>query len=200
MMRALACILIFLAFATRAWAYTPQEGDILFQTSLSAQSVAIQKATHSRFSHVGTVLFRDGKPYVFEAVQPVKFTPLKSWIRRGKGGRYVAKRSRKPLSPAAIAIFHRLAQRYEGRNYDLTFEWSDQRMYCSELVWKLYKAAGIELAPLARLGSFDLKDPAVRKILQQRYGDHVPLDEPVIAPSALFKSPLLVTVSEGAAP
>ncbi len=146
------------------------------------------------------MLFRKGQPYVFEAVQPVKFTPLKAWLARGKGGRYVAKRTRQPLDATALAIFHRQAQRYVGKPYDLTFEWSDERMYCSELVWKLYKEAGIELAPLAKLGSFDLSDPVVQKILKQRYGSNVPLDEPVIAPSALFDSPLLVTVSEETAP
>lgn len=196
MIRIVTGMLAAFALVTGAWAYAPQEGDLVFQTSRSAQSIAIQKATHSPYSHVGIVLFRDGKPYVFEAVQPVKFTPLEAWIRRGKQGRFVAKRVRKPLSPAALAAMHRLAARYVGRPYDLTFEWSDQRMYCSELVWKLYKGAGITLAPLSRLGTFDLGDPEVRHILHQRYGSHVPLDEPVIAPSALFASPLLGTVPE----
>ncbi len=195
MIRTLAGILAALALATGAWAYTPREGDILFQTSLSAQSVAIQKATHSPYSHVGIVLFRNGRPFVFEAVQPVKFTPLAAWIGRGKGGHFVAKRARKPLPPGAAAAFHRLAERYAGKPYDLTFEWSDRRMYCSELVWKLYQAAGIELSPLAKLGSFDLTDPEVRQILKRRYGDKVPLDEPVVAPSAIFDSPLLITVA-----
>ena len=108
-------LLAALGLATSAWAYSPQEGDVLFQTSRSAQSVAIQKATHSPYSHVGIVLFRAGKPYVFEAVQPVKFTPLKSWIRRGMAGRFVAKRMRKPLPPAAVATMHRLAARSAGR-------------------------------------------------------------------------------------
>lgn len=200
MTRALACLLLSFACAAQAWAYTPKEGDLLFQTSRSAQSVAIQKATHSPYSHVGMLLFHKGRPFVFEAVGPVKFTPLAKWEARGKNGRYVAKRARKPLPPAAIATLHRLAARYAGKPYDFTFEWSDRRMYCSELVWKLYKGAGITLAPLARLGSFDLSDPVVRKIMKQRYGSHVPLDEPVIAPSALFDSPLLITVADGRAP
>lgn len=199
MMRTLVRLLLPLAFITHAWAYAPREGDVLFQTSRSAQSLAIQKATHSPYSHVGIVLFRNGQPYVFEAVQPVKFTPLRAWIARGKEGRFVARRARKPLSPLAVAAMHRLAARWVGRPYDPTFEWSDNRMYCSELVWKLYKGAGITLAPLARLGSFDLGDPVVRKILQQRYGSHVPLDEPVIAPAALLDSPLLTAVSDGTA-
>ena len=200
MTRALACLLLQFACAAQAWAYTPKEGDLLFQTSRSAQSVAIQKATHSPYSHVGMLLFHKGRPFVFEAVGPVKFTPVAKWEARGKNGRYVAKRARKPLPPAAIATLHRLAARYAGKPYDFTFEWSDRRMYCSELVWKLYKGAGITLAPLARLGSFDLSDPVVRKIMKQRYGSHVPLDEPVIAPSALFDSPLLITVADGRAP
>ncbi|HKB60327.1 MAG TPA: YiiX family permuted papain-like enzyme [Gallionellaceae bacterium] len=200
MTRALACLLLPFACAAQAWAYTPKEGDLLFQTSRSAQSVAIQKATHSPYSHVGMLLFHKGRPFVFEAVGPVKFTPVAKWEARGKNGRYVAKRARKPLPPAAIATLHRLAARYAGKPYDFTFEWSDRRMYCSELVWKLYKGAGITLAPLARLGSFDLSDPVVRKIMKQRYGSHVPLDEPVIAPSALFDSPLLITVADGRAP
>ena len=200
MKRIFAAVLLFLSVASIAHAYTPREGDIVFQTSLSSQSKAIQIATDSPYSHVGVVLFRDGQPYVFEAVQPVRFTPLKAWLARGKDRRYVAKRTRRPLTQIAVAQFHRQANEFVGRPYDLTFEWSDTRMYCSELVWKLYKAAGIELAPLAKLGSFNLSDPVVKKILKQRYGDKIPLDEPVIAPSALFDSPLLVTVAEGKNP
>lgn len=197
MKRILAAIWLLISCVPLAYGYAPLEGDIVFQTSLSSQSVAIQKATRSPYSHVGIVLYQKGEPYVFEAVQPVKYTPFRAWAARGKDGRYVAKRTRKPLDARAIAVFHREARRYLGKPYDLTFEWSDSRIYCSELVWKLYKSAGIELAPLARLGSFNLDDPAVRKILQQRYGDKVPLDEPVIAPAAIFDSPLLTTVSEG---
>ena len=198
--RALACLALSFACAAQAWAYAPREGDLLFQTSRSAQSIAIQKATHSPYSHVGMVLFRRGRPFVLEAVGPVKFTPLDKWEARGKNGRFVVKRMRKRLSPAMIAAFHRLAVRYAGKAYDFTFEWSDRRMYCSELVWKLYKGAGITLAPLARLGSFDLSDPVVQRIMKRRYGSHVPLDEPVIAPSALFDSPLVITVADGRAP
>lgn len=57
-------------------ATTLHEGDLIFHTSLSAQSQAIQLATHSPYSHCG-ILYRNGKEWqVFEAVQPVKLTPL----------------------------------------------------------------------------------------------------------------------------
>ena len=52
-----------------------RDGDIIFHTSRSSQSAAIQRATHSPYSHVGVVFFRDGKPYVFEAIATVRYTP-----------------------------------------------------------------------------------------------------------------------------
>lgn len=193
--RITVCLGLMLSAA--AFAYTPEDGDIVFHTSRSAQSKAVQAATKSPYSHMGIVLLRDGKAVVFEAVQPVKYTPLKQWLDRGQGRRYVVKRLKQPLSAASVRKLHQAAERYEGKPYDLTFEWSDDRMYCSELVWKMYKAAvDIELAPLARLGSFDLAAPAVKAKLRERYGDKVPLDEPVVSPVAIFESRALKTVGQ----
>jgi len=176
--------------------YQPQVGDIVFQITTSSQSVAVQQATRSPWSHVGLVLFQGGQPVVLEAVQPVKYTPLKQWLDSGKGGRHVIQRLNRPLTVAEQAALHQRAKAYVGKPYDLTFEWSDDRIYCSELVWKLYRdALGIELAPLARLKAFDLTTPAVRAKLRERYGDRVPLDEPVIAPVAIHESRLLRVVA-----
>ena len=190
-------VCLSLLLSATAFAYEPEAGDIVFHTSRSAQSKAVQAATKSPYSHMGIVLFRDGKADVFEAVQPVKYTPLKQWLDRGQGRRYVAKRLKQPLSAASVRKLHQAAERYEGKPYDLTFEWSDERLYCSELVWKMYKAAAdIELAPLARLGSFDLDAPAVKAKLKERYGQNVPLDEPVVSPAAIFESRALKTVGQ----
>lgn len=188
-------LLLCMASAQLAGAYTPQDGDIVFHTSTSSQSAAVQAATGSRYSHMGVVLLRGGQAHVLEAVQPVRYTSLQAWLDRGAQRRYVIKRPSRPLTPANKARMHTAATRYVGRPYDLSFEWSDQRIYCSELVWKLYRdAAGIELAPLARLDSFNLRAPVVRSKLRDRYGNHVPLAEPVISPATIFASPLLVTV------
>lgn len=194
-----ATLLIGLLLAASASArdYVPRTGDIVFHTSTSSQSVAVQAATRSPYSHMGIVMLRDGRPYVLEAVQPVGYTPLQAWLDRGRQGRYVVKRPRAPLSAEAAAGLQQQAARYLGKPYDLTFEWSDERIYCSELVWKLYRsAAGIELAPLATLGSFDLDAAPVRVKLRERYGNQVPLHEPVISPAAIFASPLLETVDQ----
>ena len=69
-----------------------QNGDIVFHISKSEQSRAIQLATNSKYSHMGIVYNLNNELVVYEAVQPVKFTPLDDWIKRGENGHYVAKR------------------------------------------------------------------------------------------------------------
>lgn len=194
MLKIVATLLLSL-FSTVTLAYTPQEGDIVFQTSTSSQSQAIQKATGSPYSHMGVVLFRQGKPHVFEASATVRYTPLADWIKRGKNGAYVVKRLDPPLNPAQIKLLHQEARRHENKPYDMTFDWSDTRMYCSELVWKMYrKATGLEIGHLQQIKEFNLKAPEVQRKMKERYGDQVPLDHPVISPAAMFDDPQLETV------
>lgn len=191
-------LLAILLASTVTWAASPslQEGDLVFQTSRSAQSLAIQQATHSPYSHMGVILHRGGRPFVFEAVATVRFTPLDAWIQRGEKGAWVAKRLKTPLRPGQMATLRRLAQSWQGSAYDLAFEWSDRRFYCSELVWKLYqRAAGLEIGALQPLKTFQLDAPAVGPILKQRYGQAIPLEEPVISPAAMLDSPLLEPVN-----
>jgi len=177
-----------------------RDGDIVFHTSLSSQSEAIQRATRSRYSHMGIVFHRHGRPYVLEAVGPVRYTPLGQWRDRGAGGHLVIKRlanAAAVLTPRATARLKARAEAFLGRPYDLTFEWSDDRMYCSELVWKAYdRALEVRIGELQRLRNFNLSDPVVEARLHQRYGDRIPLDEPVISPSSMFNSRALVTVAE----
>lgn len=175
-----------------------RDGDIIFHTSRSAQSAAIQRATRSRYSHMGMILYRDGKPFVFEAISTATFTPLAQWIARGDRGHYVVKRlvdADTRLDADGTARLRAEATALAGRPYDLTFEWSDTRIYCSELVWKAYeRAVGVRLGETQQLGDFDLRDAVVAAKLRERYGAQVPLRETVISPQAMFDSPLLTTV------
>lgn len=176
-----------------------KEGDIIFQTSKSSQSQAIQLATKSKYSHMGIVLYQDEQPCIFEAVEPVKFTPLREWINRGENHRYVVKRLKNAesmLAPTIVAKMHDLAAVFQGKHYDLQFAWSDSQMYCSELVWKLYqRSLGIQIGKLQALKDFDLTSPIVQRKLKERYGDKIPYDEAVISPQAIFDSEFLQTVA-----
>jgi uncharacterized protein YycO len=198
---AIFLVLMGVLQACDAWAgYVPKEGDILFQESPSSQSAAIQAATHSRYSHVGIVYIHDGKPYVYEAVGPVKETPLQAWIERGARRHFVAKRLRSAdtlLTKGAIEKMKAVGGAFSGRPYDLTFEWSDDRIYCSELVWKIYnRAIGVDVGRLQKLREFDLDHPAVRGKVEERYGGKIPLDETVISPASMFDSTELESVYE----
>lgn len=175
-----------------------QNGDIIFQTSTSGQSKAIQIATGSKYSHMG-IIYKEGKDFfVYEAVQPVKLTPLNDWINRGENGHFVVKRikdSENLLTSETLTKMKQIGEKYTGKDYDLYFEWSDSRIYCSELVWKIYKEAlELEIGELEKLGDFNLTDKAVKQKLKERYGDNIPKDELVISPSSMFNSNKLETV------
>ena len=175
-----------------------KDGDIIFQTSLSNQSKAIQLATKSKYSHCG-IIYKSGNDfYVFEAIQPVTTTPLSKWIARGENGKYVIKRLKNAnsvLTPSTLKKLKEVGNEFKGKDYDLTFEWSDDKIYCSELIWKIYKSVtGIEVGKLDKLSDFDLTNSAVKSKMKERYAAKIPLNETVISPAAIFDSENLTTV------
>jgi hypothetical protein len=177
-----------------------QNGDIIFQTSKSSQSKAIQLATNSKYSHMGIIYETDGQYYVYEAVQPVKLTKLNEWINRGENSHYVVKRlkdSERQLTNENLKKMKDFGERFKGKNYDIYFEWSDDKIYCSELVWKIYKETlDIEIGNLQELREFDLTNDIVRNKMKERYGDNIPMDEKVISPATMFESDRLITIRE----
>ena len=175
-----------------------QNGDIIFQTSQSKQSKAIQIATKSKYSHCGIIYKKNGEYMVFEAVQPVQLTPLENWISRGENEHYVIKRLKnadKILTIDALKKMKTIGQKFLGKRYDFTFGWTDEKIYCSELVWKIYdRALGIQIGKLEKLGDLDLSNPIVKNVLKNRYGAHIPKKEIVISPESSYESDLLKTV------
>lgn len=175
-----------------------QDGDLIFQTSESSQCEAVRIATNSKFSHCGLIYNVNGNLFVFEAVQPVKLTKLEDWIQHGKGAKYLVKRLKNAdavLTPATLQKMKDYSQSFMGKEYDAYFEWTDTRIYCSELIWKIYKnGVGIELSKLKQLKDFNLNDARVQKILKERYGKNIPLEEKVVAPSDLVDSDVLKTI------
>ncbi len=177
-----------------------QNGDIIFQTSKSIQSKAIQLATNSKYSHMGIIYENDRQFFVYEAVQPVKLTPLAKWINRGENSHYVIKRldnADKILTNSTLTQMKKIGEQFKGKPYDIYFEWSDERIYCSELVWKIYKqTTGIEIGQLEQLSDFDLSNDIVQDKMKERYGKNIPMDEKVISPAAMFNSDKLITIEE----
>lgn len=194
-------LIITLLFATYTAAtadYQPLDGDIIFQSSQSNQSKAIEQATKSPYSHMGIIFIKNGKPYVFEAASKVVYTPFDKWVNRGKNRKYIIKRLKDhTLSQKEIANLKRVAHSFENKPYDIWFGWDDKYIYCSELVWKIYnKALNLKIGQLQKIKDFNLSAPAVKQKLTERYGDKIPYQETVISPVAIFNSPLLITVDQ----
>lgn len=177
-----------------------QNGDIIFQTSKSSQSKAIQLATNSKYSHMGIIYENEGKFLVYEAIQLVKLTPLKDWINRGENGHYVIKRlsnANQILTSSTITKMKQIGEQFKGKPYDIYFEWSDDKIYCSELVWKIYKqTVNIEIGEIEKLSDFDLGHDIVKAKMKERYGENIPRHEKVISPEAMFNSNKLITIEE----
>ena len=175
-----------------------KNGDIIFQTSLSSQSKAIQHASNSKYSHMGIIYKEEEEYFVYEAIQPVKLTSLDDWIKRGEKNHYVVKRLKNAENILTKEVLNKMkdvGKKYEGKNYDLYFEWSDDKIYCSELVWKIYfEAAGIEIGELQQLKGFDLSNETVKMKMKERFGDAIPFDEKVISPASMFNSDKLITI------
>lgn len=198
-----AFIIFALGAAAALYAFkedTPglRSGDVIFQTSMSPQCHAVRLATRSIFSHCGMIWKVDNKDYVLEAVQPVKMTPLNEWISHGEAKKYVIRRLKNVdsiLTPAVLKKMEAEGRKMLGKSYDGYFEWSDDQIYCSELVWKIYKrAAGIEVGRLQKIKDFDLSSEPVKQIIRERYGNNIPVNETVISPQSIYESSLFVTV------
>jgi hypothetical protein len=191
-------ILIFLILINSVFSVDLKEGDILFQETGGEQGKAIKLATKSRYTHVGVVFDYKGELLVLEAVGPVKKTKLKDFINRGINKHYVIKRLKNAedkLTNDNIVKLKEAGDKYLGLPYDIYFGWQNDRIYCTELVWKIYKEIlGIELGRLGKLKDFDLSSFTVRLLMFKRYGLKIPYDEPVIAPSTMFDSKELETV------
>lgn len=172
-----------------------KSGDIVFQSSDNGQDEAIRIATGSRFSHCGVIEVTEKGVFVIEAVQPVKITEFNRWTKRNDSCYYEVKRLKDtiPLEPLHETL--KWAKKQVGKNYDSHFMWTDDRMYCSELVYKAYlHGANITLCKTNPLKSYSTNHPLVRTTMEQRYGKNIPWDEPMVSPQDLYESPLLYSL------
>jgi hypothetical protein len=170
-----------------------KEGDIIFQTTSGVTGKAIQLATHSKFNHCGVLFSENNKWIVYEAVQPVRKTSIEDFNARGQGT--IKRLKNKSLTNDELNKLKSYFKIQEGKDYDEGFNWSDDKIYCSELVYKLYKnALQIEFCKPRKLSDFDLSNPLVKEKLNEKYGNKIPMNEPMVSPEDIYKSALLVDI------
>ena len=148
-----------------------QDGDLIFQTSMSRQSGAILIATADRYSHMGIVK-NDGKSVkVVEAAGTVKETALQEWINRGLLNRFTVYRDPN-LTPEQAKQILAAARDLYGKPYDIFFSFGNDAIYCSELPYLAYRAAGISIGKIQKVSDLHFDNFLVKKIIRQRWQRH----------------------------
>lgn len=167
--------------------FEPQEGDVVFQSLPRNPLInAIEGATDSPFSHCGVLHRAESGWVVIEAIGPVKETPLVAWVAQSRDWRTTVFRLKAPYRDH-IPAFIREAQAFEGRPYDIRYEFDDAKIYCSELIYKAFRAAsGEELGQLQALGELNWQPHT--KVIESIEGGEVPVERKMITPRGLSEA------------
>jgi hypothetical protein len=151
-----------------------KDGDLVFQTINSPQTLAIIFATHSPYTHIGIVKMNGNTPFVVEAVGPVREIPLSKWVRQGYGKRIAISRIG-DLKPDDAESALKAAKAFYGKPYDFYFLKADDAIYCSELVYKAFeRGPHIMLGQEEKVGDLSVHNFAVRSVIRQRWHDYPP--------------------------
>jgi hypothetical protein len=173
-------------------AYQPKEGDLYFQ-SLPRNAVvnAIEGASESPYSHCGILVRKGDEWFELEAIGPVMETPLAKWITQARDRHYDVFRL-EAEHERNIPAFIKAARKYMGRPYDIRYRMDDEKIYCSELIFKGYRdATGKSLGKLVKFG--DLKWVRHTPVILAIEGS-IPLNRIMITPRHLSEAKQLEKV------
>ena len=172
-----------------------KSGDIIFQVSTSTQAPAVALASGSPITHVGLIVVEGERITVVEAVEPVREIPIEQFIEHGEMWGISRLKSEPSDSEWSKKVI-RYARSMKGKHYDGLFQWGDDRIYCSELVWKAYsRGAGIDLVQPQRVGDLNLSLPPVQSLIKRRMGGKkLNLNEKIVTPGYLHASDQIESV------
>lgn len=166
--------------------YDFRSGDILFQHLPGKLGSVICEVTDSPLSHCGMVVERKGELQVIEAIGPVRYISLKKWLNQGDRGRFTQMRL-KEVSQEQIAKAVTEAESMLGRPYDIQYELDDQKIYCSELVYKAYlRGAEIEVGDKEELGN--LRWRGQEEFIRAITGGDLPLGRVMVTPASVARN------------
>ncbi len=133
------------------------EGDLIFRKGRSLVStVVLMNDRASAYSHVGIVSFKNGNPFIVHAVpgepdesgeEKVKCDTPVDFLNEEKASLFAIYRLAEDEKHKAKVAAHEAMNYYEkGLSFDKGLDFrSDDKLYCTELVWKAYLKAGINL-------------------------------------------------------
>ena len=133
-----------------------QSGDLIFRRGTSIESqIVLLTDQNSEYSHVGMIYKINGKLFVIHTVPKeddadpgyIKLESIDEFLSEGKAARVAVYRLVQnfpdKLNIAGSYAYNCYFNKYcFDSNYNLT---TDTELYCTELIWKAYKCAGIDL-------------------------------------------------------
>lgn len=157
------------------------EGDLLFQDAPSGEGAWLKQATGAPYGHVGLVIQRQGKLVVVEALGRVRLTEPAEFLARAPTE---LRRPVTPLTSGERVLLRGQAQGALMTRVEAVPDWNSDALYAAELAYKVWKKVGRAPCELERL-----EDPRYNAVRGE-----LPPAMPVVSMTALFASPLFVTV------
>jgi hypothetical protein len=165
-----------------------RNGDMIFRRGISIESqIVLMSDRECEYSHVGMIYFLEGKPSVIHSVpadsgddkEYIKLEPLEKFLAKDKASRFALYRLRSKVKDepqkACEYAYDCYRKKYSFDNdYDLK---SNSKLYCTELIWKAYKQAGI-----------DLVENRIKSI------DFLMINKKMIMPGSIIQSKLLENI------
>lgn len=156
-------------------------GDLVFNKINGQTQVSTANDSTYIYNNIG-VLFVDEENFVvIETADRVQYASLRQWIKKGLNNHYLVKRlinADSLLSIERAQLLRKVAQDNIFKETEKSNNWSDDKMYNSELVWKIYKnSLNVELGKL--------------EIAQDSSSSKY-----VITTNSIFNSEKLTTISE----
>ena len=183
-----------------------KSGDILFRRGdarilggLFPFSRFIAKISGSDYSHIGTLVFEDGEPIVYDTTKAsVRRQPLKIWILDNVGA-FGVKRLKPELQrhiPKVVEYLHDVYKRQVPFDYELSLD--DRELYCVEMAEKAFRHAGLTLSEPVVLADMENVHQHPIAVLGFTTLTSLKLDQAVFFPGnerhGIWSSPLLETV------
>ena len=177
------------SWAVPRWRCGLRLGDIRVLWGFFPLSRFIARATSSRFSHAAVVAVERGEPVVYDyAASGVQRLPFALSIADNIGafGLKRLKPEQRRHIPGALAYCPRM---FEAKvPFDRGFRPDDDRLYCTELVEKAFRSAGLPLSEPVQigdwknLGQFPLTTASILAASACLLDAPITLDQPVYLP------------------
>lgn len=187
-------LFILFSLAISAQAFKLQSGDILLQPLHCFTCSLIMQQESSEYSHVGIYIEKESKPFVFEAYQKVAFTPFGIFQARTDKTKKIKVLRFKDKFFNRSELIHQMKS-LDGLSYDAQFLLSNfdekgEKLYCSELVYKIFSHYGYEIQ--LKIMKFDIN----REYWIRFFKGNPPDGELGISPEDLHQSDLFYVVGE----